>query len=1474
MQTRLTVRIAAIACVLIMVALVFEAPQARATNPTIPTDANMALASQGAMASASSEITGYEASKAIDGSTGTSWISATSTATFTVAFAAKYYILEVHVHMASIAGADPITSVAQPDIDFYADAEGTGTWTLVKSVRGNANLDLVVSFGTTTSAKQLRAAFLTPVTHTHEKTTTRRVCIEYAFDEYTGRRGACLAYDTQVITTTYTDTHPPQVREFEAWGNVYDRDGDGLSNGYEESMIYRQDASVSGLPMAIPNNGNDVLVFSLDRPLWSGIATRAFLDLEVDHASPGDLVVALGSWDGAAWQDRLVWVPGTYAYGSIWDTVSITTTWQSLDTYCERHFDDLNGVFYCVYKTHWVTHTSTSTYPSRAVAAETGETLVLSSDLVPSTYVTSASSTIWHVRIDLTDATLDSVESGAGFRAPGLTVSELHSRGSWRILVRDWNPGAAGGTLRSASIRMEEKTDSYRADTDGDGAYNDGAEVQMKTFPVALDTDFDGLTDVYEMSPQPLVLTVDGVTSTVYRTTDPTKADTDGDGLNDGEERSLGADRVVTDPTNPDTDGDGLWDGYTVNGHPGELSYNCNATRSDTDGDTFSDLIEITPRSLTLTINGAPVTRSITTLPYSADSDGDGLKDNEEWYGTSVYGVKTDPSVADTDGDGLADGQERYMKEVAMPTRKPIGTYLSVPLSIRIAGPVEKATISYGLSTIDVSNFYLRLYQGANSIVVRNHAGSGLFNFSSMDLPASMWGTGTYTLEASSWTSGGILEKFSVLFTLRTSPISSDTDGDGLNDLEETTAGQDGWITDPNLADSDGDTLSDFYEVNVLGTNPLLADTDGDGARDNVDLDPLHNLVVQVRINKIYHGASPWCTPELVGVVRVNDAYAWVTEHRMATEDSYTSWACPPLIPTTQYATSAFYMTYYADVPDDVPWATIRITAWAINPGRGDDILVDTSVNYQVNSGWTGYTTCNGNSWVSYEVSTYPLAKAKTLLITDGQVTVRSAAGQTRMAAADRFFVFTLNVNSAWSPLASGINTILVPRSVFLDSKLKADFSAGSYYPLSDAPLYGDDLSKADVSGGVAGVVATTLSADQANDVLNRLLMNASGGWAHSYVDITNQAVVANLPLDVVKILPWSGVTNGPFGAMPQDFWSKVGSAATTLVNALVYVGQLIYKGLVALGTFLVDLAQAIAEWGMKALGAVWNAAVSVAEKASQLLSTVVSWIIQLATQAFQTAIQGLLSLVKALLDFTIGNIVGLVKLAVASAEISVSLLTTIANYVFDLAQMIALIPMAIRVAEAAIAIMTMGVGFVAMKAIAKLTGEFIVRTLSLMAISLVAEYLIAETMESFGWVETSTVEFFKGVGIVVSTLAGIGKAALSAYKIYRDNIILKRTPWWRWLGFGMSIVSLLLVLGAGMFNLSGRQLFMADLLGIALGFGGLLIYWTESLNAPNQVMDALSSVGATVEKVVVYCTLPLAFARVIDHGRTIPGYG
>ncbi|HYU06002.1 MAG TPA: hypothetical protein VEM77_02335 [Thermoplasmata archaeon] len=71
---------------------------------------------------------------------------------------------------------------------------------------------------------------------------------------------------------------------------------------------------------------------------------------------------------------------------------------------------------------------------------------------------------------------------------------------------------------------------------------------------------------------------------------------------------------------------------------------------------------------------------------------------------------------------------------------------------------------------------------------------------------------------------------------------------------------------------------------------------------------------------------------------------------------------------------------------------------------------------------------------------------------------------------------FRFDLTSAYGPFVVGVNTIVVPRSIFLDSKVRADFDAGTFAPLTDATLYGEDLGQSKVSESVAGTVAKSPS--------------------------------------------------------------------------------------------------------------------------------------------------------------------------------------------------------------------------------------------------------------------------------------------------------------------------------------------------------------------------------------------------------------
>lgn len=87
--------------------------------------------------------------------------------------------------------------------------------------------------------------------------------------------------------------------------------------------------------------------------------------------------------------------------------------------------------------------------------------------------------------------------------------------------------------------------------------------------------------------------------------------------------------------------------------------------------------------------------------------------------------------------------------------------------------------------------------------------------------------------------SGGVIDDYSA-YVLRLDPEVADTDGDGINDIDEMR-GRDINNTDPLKRDTDGDGLSDGDEVNRYNTNPRNVDTDGDGLSDYEEVVRFHS---------------------------------------------------------------------------------------------------------------------------------------------------------------------------------------------------------------------------------------------------------------------------------------------------------------------------------------------------------------------------------------------------------------------------------------------------------------------------------------------------------------------------------------------------------------------------------------------------------------------------------------------------------
>jgi len=232
-----------------------------------------------------------------------------------------------------------------------------------------------------------------------------------------------------------------------------------------------------------------------------------------------------------------------------------------------------------------------------------------------------------------------------------IEASDLPTVDRWEVLVRNHGSGSAG-LVRELILSFALRSAPGEADTDGDGI-SDGVErADSLTLPILGDSDDDGLSDGMERSLQDVHLSIERLPVRRTFRTDPLDPDSDDDGLRDGEELYPETGVLPTDPSTSDTDGDTLPDGREAD------SLGTDPTRRDTDEDEFDDGHEVTPRNLTLTVDGIERSWQITTSPVLWDTDDDGLDDASEEQGRNEAAIVTHPGLPDTDEDGLNDSEE------------------------------------------------------------------------------------------------------------------------------------------------------------------------------------------------------------------------------------------------------------------------------------------------------------------------------------------------------------------------------------------------------------------------------------------------------------------------------------------------------------------------------------------------------------------------------------------------------------------------------------------------------------------------------------------------------------------------------------------------------------------------------------------------------------------------------------------------
>ncbi len=166
------------------------------------------------------------------------------------------------------------------------------------------------------------------------------------------------------------------------------------------------------------------------------------------------------------------------------------------------------------------------------------------------------------------------------------------------------------------------------------------------------------------------------------------------------------------------------------------------------------------------------------------DSDGDGLPDDLEthgWMDIQSHIHVTDPYTSDSDGDGLSDGQEAGAWTVMNGLK-----YFQI-----VSDPNNADSDNDGLSDYDEVN--------GSVIYVANTHGSAQNFMNAVQ-------------------QGSDATQYLTALTVKSSPLSDQSDSDGINDYDEIMMG-----TNPSNSDTDGDGIPDNLEAGY-GEDPTIFD--------------------------------------------------------------------------------------------------------------------------------------------------------------------------------------------------------------------------------------------------------------------------------------------------------------------------------------------------------------------------------------------------------------------------------------------------------------------------------------------------------------------------------------------------------------------------------------------------------------------------------------------------------------------------
>ncbi len=620
-----------------------------------------------------------------------------------------------------------------------------------------------------------------------------------------------------------------------------------------------------------------------------------------------------------------------------------------------------------------------------------------------------------------------------------------------------------------------------------------------------------------------------------------------------------------------------------------------------------------------------------TTSVYSTDTDGDGLSDYREVMGK----IKTNPLKKDTDGDGLIDSNEFYTKVKELPRRIYFNGTKDVEMAVRedpYSLGLKNASLVIELRADNNSKISYEVWFGGTYL----GSGNNINNTKCITENITAYVNKDIEYAKLEVSGRGWIEMFKAVIIEKTDPTKWDTDGDGLSDGAEIN-GTYGYITDPLKWDTDSDGISDYMEeygwrwqsenneyvkeLDKYGfhTNPLCKDTDGDGVSDSLDADPLHNIVVKMTDLKYTYSDHPDYT-KFVGF--------------------YCKWTYGDLHESVKYFTkhknhigNLKGYHYWFDVGDYIgTHIEIKVAAFSNAASNGGDYEV-TSIDYTIVLTGHGYYSAiiksvDENHYdLQAEIDTVGLSRVHTIAVYN-----ESVFKDGRYCYKGRYYLLYVQSDSNEKCLRKGLNVIIIPEELFVYSELYKKIKSGdiSYLKGSDP-----DKAKMGAIGNksswvhIVGMFFFKGSGYDVEELLELVLKNETGKKFARYAAIEPES--ANLPVDVLRAIPYEPVENSKTGDAPKNLWQQIVSRFTNLV---IGVANFIKNGLIAIGEFIIHADIVVTKFFLN----LFKTAANTVQNAVEVIKKVVDSLLSALKNILMSAINNLLSpLIKAFEDYKNG---------------------------------------------------------------------------------------------------------------------------------------------------------------------------------------------------------------------------------------------